>query len=109
MKTVGFMRNSQNPSKLAELTAKVSRYYSTEIIYMTPSDINIDTHTVNGKILIDDCWEDKELEIPPVIDISPYCFKRKNRVIMNYLRSHVLLSDNRRNRLNKEKLQEHLK
>src|SRR5690625_2137499 len=47
--------------------------------------------------------------MPPFFDISPYCFKPKNREVTKHLRKKSFLSDNRTNRLTKEKLQEKLK
>lgn len=109
MKTVGFMRNSAQPNRLVELTAKISKYYNTEIVYMRPKDIDINAGKVNGQILVNDDWHEVVMEIPPIIDISPYCFKRRNKKVIDYLRANVLLTDNRMNRINKERLQVELK
>lgn len=106
---IGFMRNSKTPTELAELTAKMAKYYEIDILYLTPENVDINNHTVKGKMLINDEWVEKETEIPKIIDISPYCFKRKYKEITKYLRKHCYLTDNRRNRINKEKLQEYLK
>lgn len=106
---VGFMRNFNKPNDMAELTAKMAKYYGIDIIYFRPKDVNIETHTVTGKFLINDQWVSKKVEIPKVIDISPYCFKRKNRIITNYLQNNCYLTYTNKNRITKEKLQEFMK
>ncbi|MFD1064438.1 YheC/YheD family protein [Oceanobacillus locisalsi] len=50
-------------------------------------------------------WINKETEIPPFIDVVPYCFKKENKEVMDFLKRQTLLSDNRDNIVTKEKLQ----
>src|SRR5699024_10784546 len=89
--------------------SKMSKYYGIDIIYMSPKDIDIDNNTVEGKVLVGEEWNQKIVEIPKLIDISPYCFNRKNRKIIRYLRNKSYLTDNRTNTINKEQLQEELR
>lgn len=105
---VGFMRNFKKPPELAYLTAKMRKYYGINIVYLTPLDIDVDNHTATGKILVGEEWIPTKVEIPKLIDISAYCFKKKNRKVTDYLRENVYLTDNRKNRINKEKLQKEL-
>lgn len=106
---VGFMRNFKKPNEMAYLTAKMSKYYGINIVYLNPKDIDIDNNIARGRVLEGEKWVRKEMEIPKLIDISPYCFKEKNKEVISYLRKNVYLTDNRKNVINKEKLQEELK
>lgn len=106
---VGFMRNFIKPTKLATITAKMSKYYGINIIYLRPKDVNINNNKVKGKKLIGEKWEPVEIDLPKLIDISPYCFKKRNSKIINHLRKNTYLTDNRKNLINKERLQEELK
>src|SRR5699024_2275063 len=103
---VGFMRNFKNPTAMAELTAKVCKYYDIDIIYLRPRDVNIEKGIVRGRMFISNKWIRVRTNVPKLIDISPYCFKIKNREIMKYLRDNTYLTDDRTNTINKEKLQE---
>src|SRR5699024_9542423 len=103
---VGIMRNSENPTKLCRLTAKMGKYYNIDFIYLRPKDIDITSKKVTGKMLIDDKWQKKTCDLPKLIDISPYCFKVKNRKVTRYLKKNCYLTDNRENLVNKKKLHE---
>ncbi|MFG6119287.1 YheC/YheD family protein [Thalassobacillus sp. B23F22_16] len=105
---VGFMRNAKNPAIMARIIAIMCRYYDMELIYIKPEDVDMDNQTVKGKMYIKNRWVNVEKELPPIIDISAYCFKRKNRTILNYLREHTFLTYDRKNALNKERLQREL-
>ena len=100
---IGIMRNGAKPSYLVELIAIYSKAYDVNIIYMSPKDINIAKGTVSGKTLVNGDWIKIQTKIPKFIDISQFCFKKKNREIIEYLRNNVLLSDNGLNRNNKLK------
>lgn len=106
---IGFMRNFKTPNYMANLSAKLCEHHGLKLIYIRPQDVNIEKGTVQGKILIDNEWIKTEAPLPNFIDVSIYCYKKKNRKIMNYLREKVFLSDNNTNRLGKEKLQKILK
>lgn len=106
---VGFMHNFRKPPKLVEVLAMACKHYNIDIVYMRPADVDIERNVIRGKVLVDNKWKIKEVEIPPFIDISPYCFKQKNRTITNYLKERTFLSDNRENVLTKERLQDKLK
>ncbi|MEC5425926.1 YheC/YheD family protein [Virgibacillus sp. C22-A2] len=106
---IGIMTNFNRPTRLAELTAIICKYYDIEVIYLRPRDVNIEEDKVRGKVLVNNSWLSIETEIPPFIDIAPYCYKRKNQEITTYLRNKTFLSDNRDNVLSKQKLQDKLK
>lgn len=106
---VGFMHNFKNPPELAKVIAMASKHHNIDIVYMRPMDVDVDNHVVRGKVLIDGKWVKKETEIPLFIDISPYCFKRKNSTVIYYLKANTFLSDNRKNVFTKDQLQEKLK
>src|SRR5690625_322993 len=105
---IGFMRNFRNPSYMSKLTAMLCKSQGIDLIYIRPFDVNIEKNKVKGKMFIDNTWINVETDIPPFIDISPYCFKEKNRKTIKYLRNKAFLSDNGNNRISKEKLQEKL-
>lgn len=105
---VGFMRNFTTPPYMAKLTAMLCKYQEIDLIYMHPRDVNIETNMVRGKIFINNKWQNIETELPPFIDISAYCFKKKNRDIIEHLRNNTLLSYDKVNTLSKERLQREL-
>lgn len=103
------MTNYIKPTDLAKLTAMICKYHGIDLIYLRPKDVNVDNGRVTGKMFIDNKWLTVETDLPKFIDISPYCFKARNRKIMKFLRENTLLSDDRVNRLSKVDLQERLK
>ncbi|GAB3058657.1 YheC/YheD family protein [Virgibacillus ainsalahensis] len=106
---VGIMTNFNKPTKLAKFTTLISKSYNIDVIYLRSKDVNIENDTVKGKMLINNKWVEKETNIPPFIDIAPYCFKRKNKEITDYLKDKTFLSDDRTNVLTKQRLQNLLK
>lgn len=106
---IGFMHNYNTPTELAKITSIVCRYYGLDLIYLRPDNVDIENHNVTGKMLINGQWKKVTTEIPPFIDVVPYCFKKRHREKMDYLRKHTFLSDNRINVLTKDQLQEKLK
>lgn len=106
---VGFMANFNKPTELAKITSLISKAYNIEVIYLRPKDILIKEHKVNGKVFVNNKWKTKKVDIPPFIDVVPYCFKKENREIMNYLKDKTFLSDDRTNVLSKIQLQELLR
>ena len=105
MREIGMMTNFNKPTELAKMTALIAKAYGMELIYMRPKDINMEEKKVYGRVLVKNKWTDKKTDIPPFIDVVPYCFKRENKEIMDFLRKNTFLSDNRRNVVTKEMLQ----
>nr|WP_289037980.1 hypothetical protein [uncultured Allobacillus sp.] len=91
---VGYMRNTEEPSRLAELTAIECHRKGIELLYLRPIDIDTKNYVVKAKTFSGDKWEDVETEIPKFIDVNPYCYKKENRSVMNFLRDHTILSYN---------------
>lgn len=106
---VGIMTNFNKPTQLAKMTALISKAYGIDIIYLRPKDVDIENNTVKGKFFENNVWVERVTDIPAFIDAVPYCFKKDNRAIMDYLKDKTFLSDNRKNVLSKEQLQEKLK
>lgn len=106
---IGMMAPFKNPTELAKFTSMICKSYGIELIYLRAKDVNIENGTVRGKIFFNNEWHEKESEIPQFIDISPYSFKRKNRVVTSYLKRKTFLSDDRKNVLTKRTLQEYLR
>src|SRR5699024_6109912 len=106
---VGYMRLYRHPTYMAKLVSITSKYQGIDVIFLRPRDINMKTGKVKGKMFINNSWIEVETDLPPFIDINQFCFKKKYRETMDYLREHTLLSDNTRLRLNKYKLQSALK
>src|SRR5699024_2978574 len=79
-----------------------------DLIYIRPGDVNIEKHMVKGKMYINSKWISVETGIPKYVDISPYCFKAKNKPIIRYLRNNTFLSDKGKNYISKENLQKSL-
>lgn len=105
---VGFMRNVKYPPKIAKLTAQICSHYDLQLIYIRPQDVNIENKTVKGKILKGTKWINVTRDLPKVIDMSQYCFKRKNRLIINFLRVNSYLTYDSNKIVSKEKLQTEL-
>ncbi|MBP2076160.1 YheC/YheD family protein [Oceanobacillus polygoni] len=103
------MTNFNTPTKLAKITSLISKAYDIEMVYLRPKDIMMEENKVKGQVYINNSWEEKILDIPPFIDVVPYCFKKENREIMNYLKDKTFLSDDRSNVLSKIQLQDILK
>lgn len=105
---VGFMRNNRHPQKLAKLTALICSHYNIELIYIRPRDVDIESNTVTGIILVGEQWKAVTRELPSLIDISQYCFKKKNKAMINHLRNNSKLTFDQNIPLSKEKLQSEL-
>src|SRR5690625_3321493 len=102
---IGLMRNLKNPSHLSNTIAVLANGYGIKLIYMRPKDINIEKGTVDGKILLGNKWHGIKTKIPSFIDISSFCFKKRNMGVIRYLRNKTRLSETGLNRENKNKLQ----
>ncbi|WP_010531640.1 YheC/YheD family protein [Lentibacillus jeotgali] len=105
---VGLMRNFINPPTIAKVTAMFCQSRGIDIIYIRPWDVNITNNTVAGKILVNNRWKKIHTELPVLIDISPYCFNRKYKEIMEHLRKNATLTYDKKNAVNKERLQREL-
>lgn len=105
MRTIGFMRNFRSPSYLSKLIATLAESYGIKIIYLRPRDINIEEGTVNGKILVQNKWITTTTKLPKFIDISPFCYKKKNEEITDYLNKYTTLSYTNVKNINKFELQ----
>nr|WP_289038019.1 YheC/YheD family protein [uncultured Allobacillus sp.] len=91
---IGYIRNAKKPNKMVKMIAKMSAYYGNELVYFRPADINFKEKTISGKILIDNRWKTKEVNVPAFIDINPPIFKNKRAV--QFLKEHSNLSMDRR-------------
>ncbi|WP_193065546.1 YheC/YheD family protein [Oceanobacillus oncorhynchi] len=105
MHRIGIMASFREPTKLATITSLIAKSYGIEVIYMRVRDVNIEEKKVYGKVFVNNQWIEKKTDIPPFIDVVPYCFKRKNKRVMDFLRKETFLSDDRSNVITKEKLQ----
>ncbi|WP_246521274.1 MULTISPECIES: YheC/YheD family protein [Ornithinibacillus] len=103
------MRNFIKPPIMAEITARFCKAYGIDMVYILPSGVDMKKNKVTGKMLLEDTWIEVTTDLPVFFDISPYCFKPKNKKIMDYLRKNTVLSDPRTNILSKDRLQEKLK
>ncbi len=105
---VGYMRRAENPPFIAKITAVMCHYYGFELIYMRPKDIDMANNTVRGRMYINNKWVEVTKDLPALIDISAYCFMKETRELMEYLRKNVRLTFDKKNALNKAKLQREL-
>jgi len=103
---IGYMRNLKKPDSLARTTSLIAKSYGIELLHMNPADVDIKKKKVYGRLLINNKWVEKETDIPPFIDVVPYCFKKETKEVMDFLREATLLSEDRRNVITKEYLQE---
>lgn len=102
---VGFMRNNRHPQKLAKLTALICSHYGIELIYIRPRDVDVEHNTVTGRILIGEQWKTVTRQLPSLIDISQYCFNKKNKEVISHLRKNSKLTFDQNIPLSKAKLQ----
>ncbi|WP_254901746.1 YheC/YheD family protein [Thalassobacillus devorans] len=102
------MRRAENPPFIAKITAVMCHYYGFELIYMRPKDIDMANNTVRGRMYINNKWVEVTKDLPALIDISAYCFMKETRELMEYLRKNVRLTFDKKNALNKAKLQREL-
>ncbi|MFD1020154.1 YheC/YheD family protein [Thalassobacillus hwangdonensis] len=84
-----FMRIFKKPMKFAKLLAKSSKFHGIELVYAHPEDVDMETETIHGKVLVDDRWIDKEIPIPPYIDLNTYCFRYKEVIKFLNERSYI--------------------
>ncbi|MFD1385910.1 YheC/YheD family protein [Oceanobacillus oncorhynchi subsp. oncorhynchi] len=105
MQEIGMMTNFNKPTELAKITSLIAKAYDIELIYIRPKDVDIEEQKVYGRVFKKNKWMEKKTDIPPFIDVVPYCFKKENKEIMDFLRDKTFLSDNRRNVITKEMLQ----
>lgn len=103
---VGYMRNLKKPDSLARATSLIAKSYGLELLYMNPADVDVKEKKVYGRVLVNNKWVDKETDIPLFIDVVPYCFKKETKEVMDFLKETTLLSEDRRNVITKEYLQE---
>src|SRR5690625_3553078 len=105
---IGFVDIVKKPRKIVKITAMLAHYYGLNIIYFTPNDVNLERNTVNGKILINNKWKTVEKELPPILDVTSRSYRKQYRKTMNYLRERAILTFDKLNTPNKEKLQKSL-
>ncbi|WP_077601531.1 YheC/YheD family protein [Oceanobacillus sojae] len=103
---IGYMRNLKKPDSLARTTSLIAKSYGLELLYMNPRDVDVKKKKVYGRVLVNNKWMDKETDIPLFIDVVPYCFKKETKEVMDFLRETTLLSEDRKNVITKEYLQE---
>lgn len=105
---IGFMRNFINPPIMAKLTAMLCQSHGIDLIYLRPWDVDTTNNTVKGKMFVNNKWQNVHKKLPVLIDIAPYCFNKKNKKIMEYLRNNSTLTYDKKNAINKEQLQRKL-
>ncbi|GEN46683.1 YheC/YheD family protein [Alkalibacillus haloalkaliphilus] len=90
---VGCMRNSRKPKDFFKLLSQACAHYDLTLVYFSPKDVDMDRGTANGKVLVNDVWEEREVEIPRFIDVSTFCYKYKS--VLKYLKEVSTLSNQR--------------
>ncbi|MEF3331143.1 YheC/YheD family protein [Oceanobacillus oncorhynchi] len=103
---VGLMQPFKEPTDLAKEISIEAQSKGIEILYMNPSDINEENHTTSGMVLNGDTWEEAEMSIPKIIDVSAFCLKSKQKIA--YLQNRAYLTEDGRNKISKENVQEML-
>lgn len=107
---VGFLRDKNMPPRFARLLSYTCKYNEIELLYMRPQDMDMINGTVQGKMLIDHKWEEREVPIPKFIDVNPHLFNsKKYKKHLKYLKTKTVLSIDRRHIITKDLLQEKLK
>src|SRR5699024_5135581 len=102
---VGFMHRTKKPPLIAKVTSIMSTYYDIDIIYFRPWDIDMENGMVNGKVFKNNKWITVNESIPPLVDATSKSFKKDTKEIIAYLRKKTVLTFDKLNTPNKEKLQ----
>ncbi|WP_164218469.1 YheC/YheD family protein [Virgibacillus sp. YIM 98842] len=90
---VGYMRNGNKPSKFIKLLAKTTKYHGIDLVYFHPKDINMNEKIINGKILINNKWVKRKVNIPLFVDVTVHSFKFKKQI--KFLREHSYFTTGR--------------
>ncbi|UTR11799.1 YheC/YheD family protein [Evansella sp. LMS18] len=90
---IGYMRKRSKPKKFAKLVAKAAKYHGIDLFHFGPEDVDIENRIINGKVLIDDEWESRQLPPPAFIDYSTFCNKYKE--VVEFLKENSILSNKR--------------
>src|SRR5690625_2107352 len=91
---VGYIRLDKKPNKMVKMLAKNCGNYDIQLVYFRPEDINYENQTINGRVLENDKWIEKEVGIPPYIDICTPIFRKKKTV--QFLKKYSTLSMEKR-------------
>src|SRR5690625_207546 len=107
---IGLLRTSETPPvAFADLLTMTCNYQGIKLLYMTPSNIDIKTGMVTGKMLIENEWRNIKTKLPKFIDATPYLFSganaKKYQKEIRYLKKSTRLSINRRHLIQKDELQ----
>lgn len=105
---VGFMHRNKKPPLIAKVTALMGSYYGIDIIYFRPRDIDIANKVVKGRMYKNNKWISIKKKLPLLVDPASRCFKKDTIEIMNFLRENTVLTFDKINTPNKDKLQREL-
>ncbi|MFD1064422.1 YheC/YheD family protein [Oceanobacillus locisalsi] len=101
---VGLMQPFREPTPFARNISIQAKSKGIDILYMHPSNINEDDHTTSGMILKGDHWEEIQTHIPNTIDVSAFCLKFRHTI--EYLQKHAYLTEDGKNKISKESVQQ---
>src|SRR5690625_494396 len=77
------MRGKRNPTPFVKLLAKTTKHHGIELVYFNPKDVNMNQKKIRGRVLMNNQWVDKEVNIPLFIDLTEFSFKHKR--LINFL------------------------
>lgn len=98
------MQPFKEPTDLAKHISIEAKSKGIDVLYITPSDVNKEEHSTLGLMLNGDTWESIESHIPEIIDVSAFCLKSKETI--KYLQKYAYLTEDGRNKISKESVQE---
>ncbi len=101
---IGVLRPNRNPPLFATTLAAMGPQYHIKIVYFTPHGVHPEMGVIHGKVLAGSEWMDYVGPVPKVIDASPYCFKKANREVIEFLDQRSYLTYSRATSVTKNKL-----
>src|SRR5690625_366764 len=80
------MRGQSKPNQFVKLLAKTTKHHGIELVYFNPKDVDMKQKKISGRVLVDNKWENKEVNIPLFIDLTEFSFK--NKKLIKFLREN---------------------
>ncbi|HEX6593688.1 MAG TPA: YheC/YheD family protein [Bacillota bacterium] len=84
MQQVGYYRQPLDSPKTRRLNAICYHYYGMELVCFGLENVNINDKTIDGKVLVNGKWKKKTVQIPKLINNTPFK-QRKYLDVINFL------------------------
>ena len=101
---VGLLRPNKVSPVACKAIAAMAPGRKVEIVYFNPRNVDVEHGVIRGRVLKGDTWVKTISRIPDIIDVSPYCFKARNKEVIDFLKERSFFTDDRSNRITKREL-----